>query len=148
MDQLQTVDHGPATSNQVVDPASNHHRAMLAAAANKGASERFGDTPAPRYRWDQPGTFALCEALAAERVPFDFAVPALYTAAMRGTAEGVAPRSLKYFAHGVVRLWRERQQQAHDGDAIVPGLPQSTTPREKTWDDLIAELDREVSHAG
>lgn len=147
MDQLQTVDHGPATSNQVVDPGSSRHRAMLAAAANKGASERFGDAPVPRYRWDQPGTFTLCEELAVAEVPFPFAVHALYTAAAeKGTAEGVPPRSLRYYVPVVIRLWSEHRQQQHQGD-FAPERLGAGAVREKTWDDLHAELDREVSHA-
>lgn len=128
MDHGPKEDHGPWTNNdQVVDPANGHHRALLAAAANKGADALFGESPLPRFRWDQPGAFALCEALYAEAMPFAHAVPAVFDAARTSkTAEGAVPRSLKYYAPAVVRAWRGRQQQAVDAAA----LPMLTTPAE------------------
>ena len=128
MDHGPTEDRGPWTNNdQVVDPANGHHRALLAAAANKGADALFGEAPLPRFRWDQPGAFALCEALYAEAMPFALAVPAVFEIARTSkTAEGAVPRSLRYYAPAVVRAWRGRQQQAVNAAA----LPMLTTPAE------------------
>ena len=120
MDHGPTTDHGPWTNNdQVVDPANGQHRALLASAANKGADALFGEATLPRFRWDQPGTFALCEALQAEAMPFATAVHVLFEAASTSrTAEGAAPRSLKYYVGSVVRAWRGRQQQSLDAASL------------------------------
>ena len=108
MDHGPTEDHGPATSNQVVDPENGTHRAQLAAAANRGADALLGEAPLPRFRWDQPGTFALCEALRGEAMPFAFARDAVFTATSSRTTEGgQAPRSLRYYVPIVVKLRRE-----------------------------------------
>lgn len=128
MDLGPTSDHGPWTNNdQVVDPADGRHRALLAAAANKGVTLLFGETPQPRFRWDQPGAFALCEALYAEAMPFAHAVSAVFDAARTSkTAEGAAPRSLKYYVGPVTQAWRGRQQQLVNSAA----LPMLVTPAE------------------
>lgn len=150
MDQLLTVDHGPATNSEVVDPAVGRHRSLVAAAANQGVDQLFGEAPLTRFRWDQAGTFALCEALAAEAMPLAFALRAVFTAAStKGTAEGEAPRSLKYYAPAVVRLWRDRQQREADQGVPTPqrlDVTKADRPgeRQPTEAEIEAEMIRRI----
>lgn len=119
MDQLQTMDRGTATSEKVVDPKSDTHRALLAAAANRGADALYGESVTHvRFVGGHDGTEALCVELQAHAMPLAFACEALFTAAStKAPAGGRPPRSLKYFAPVVVDLWRQHRQQGANAAA-------------------------------
>lgn len=111
----------------------------LAAAANKGIAEQFGEQPVP-IRWDHPGTEKTVADLEAAGVPIADAERWLFDIARsRAPQDGRPPRTLRYYVKAIVDAWQA--EQAHRDAATLPRPAGGTV---LTWDDIVrqnAELD-------
>lgn len=109
----------------VVSADDTTHLRRLAASANKGIAEQFGEQPVP-LRWDHSGTARAAAALEAASVPLDFAEQALFTISSTRTPDGGRPpRTLNYYADAVIDAWRA--EDAYRDAATLPTPRQSGT---------------------
>ncbi len=99
----------------MVSPDGLLHARLLAAAANLALEKRFGPATMPLLP-NSGGASKLVEQLAAGAVPVEFAARAIEEQVETLAA---VPRSLAYFAPGVVERWRVEQAR-RDAVALAP----------------------------
>lgn len=121
-------------------------KALLAAAANRGISERWGEQPSP-IRWDHPATAEVLEMITTAKIPVDFARDAIY-AAIPKLSLARPPRTLKYFSGIIQDAWIDRQAHA-DAKAVTPqSLPNGAKCRENRSAAEARERSDEVAKIG
>lgn len=109
------------------DPAT-----VLAVAANRGITERYGEQPAP-LRAAAGTSLRAVEELQSAGVPIPFARDAIYTAAKRLTLDR-PPGSLRYFVRGVVEAWQLEEQSR--ASAALPAPRERPNGRAAARDQL------------
>ena len=96
---------------------------VLAAAANRGITERWGEQINP-IRHNAPKTLEAVEQLARAGVPVAFARDAIYTWCTT-TTKGEPPRTLTYFVGHVVDRWHASQEYAAAATSDAKPLAES-----------------------
>lgn len=94
---------------------------VLAAAANKAITEKWGEQPNP-LKWDAPSTIEAVEAFAKAGVPVDFARDAIYTACL-ALKQDRPPKSVNYFVEAVMDRWKAKASNAAAASIAPNRLP-------------------------
>lgn len=114
---------------------------LLAAAANRGIHERWGEQLNP-IRHDAGASHELAAVLQSAGVSVDFACDAVYTCVKESSSLDHPPKSLKYFRGYILDRWRaseEHERAASSGAKALPAM-NGSGDRDVTFTEVAARM--------